>query len=119
MAQVVPAVAVNQNAPDTPVPTILARLNEHAPILPRNASATDIVIHRLRMVNVCNEYACSEYVIGPLPTNLDPQSVQLGTYLLSRTLICVVSLLPRAAMDLYVGPMLATTCWEAEMSRKS
>jgi len=78
MAQVVPAVAVNQNATDPPIPTILARLNEHAPILPRNASATDIVIHRLRMVNVCNEYACSEYVIGPLPANLDPQSVQLG-----------------------------------------
>jgi len=33
----------------------------------------------LRTVNVCNEYACSECVIGPLPTNLDPQSVQLRT----------------------------------------
>ena len=78
MAQVVPAVPVNQNPPAPPLPTILARLNEHAPILPRNASATDIVIHRLRMVNVCKEYECSEYVIGPLPEILDPLSVQLG-----------------------------------------
>ena len=30
------------------------------------------------MVNVYREYERSEYVIGPLPENLDPLSVQLG-----------------------------------------
>ena len=75
MTQAVSAVAKVAN---DQISSILAHLNEQAPILPRNASATDIVIHRLRMVNICKEYGCTEYVIGPLPQNPDIVNTQLG-----------------------------------------
>ena len=66
------------NGANDQISSILAHLNEQAPILPRNSSVTDIVIHRPRMVNICKECGCTEYVIGPLAQNPDLLNTQPG-----------------------------------------